>query len=229
LKGIAVFRDEAGWIQIYEEKGAYWEHDGNPLRPHALLTSGKHSNGFFNSRRVTPDFVRLREAASDLILCFIGAGGNIAAVDRVVGPQTGATLLAKFISEEIGRRRGRSCMWGSPAKAGEDTEKHMVFEDSNHTPQPSELVLICEDVMSTGGSIELTAQAIQACGAQYIPFVLVLVNRSGQKMVMDANVLSLITRTLPMWTADECPLCPQGSKSIPAKGPGEWARLNATY
>jgi len=29
--------------------GALWIHDGNPQRPHALLTSGNHSNGFFNA------------------------------------------------------------------------------------------------------------------------------------------------------------------------------------
>lgn len=37
------------WIDRFKERDALWLHDGNVRRPHALLTSGKHSDGFFNS------------------------------------------------------------------------------------------------------------------------------------------------------------------------------------
>ena len=58
-------RDTDGWIGQYKQKGALWIHDGNMRRPHALLTSGKHSSGFFNSRLVIPDEVLLRDAAAE--------------------------------------------------------------------------------------------------------------------------------------------------------------------
>lgn len=50
-----MYRDEAGWIKAYTNQDAYWAHSGNPEAPHAELTSGKHSSGFFNSRRIIPN------------------------------------------------------------------------------------------------------------------------------------------------------------------------------
>ena len=40
------------WRRRFEELEAFWVHDDNPKRPHALLTSGNHSNGFFNASKV---------------------------------------------------------------------------------------------------------------------------------------------------------------------------------
>ena len=224
-----MFRTEEDWIRVYQGKNAYWEHDGNSLRPHALLTSGNHSNGFFNSRRVIPDEPLLREAASDLVDHFLIRGGDLKSIDRVVGPQTGATKLAEFISEEIGKRRGRACAWASPAKIGEGEDKQMVFDDSDHMVSRGEVVLLCEDVLTTGGSIGLTLKAILKSGGTVWPLVLVLVNRSGLTETHWLETVALINRSLPIWTPDECPLCRQGSEAIRPKGPEEWTRLNADY
>ena len=54
------------WMSMYEKGGALWVHDGNPLRPHALLSSGKHSDGFFNSELVMEDPSSFDEACEDL-------------------------------------------------------------------------------------------------------------------------------------------------------------------
>ena len=69
------------WIEEYKRKNALWIHDGNRIRPHALLTSGKHSNGFFNSRLVIPDEVLLSEATSDLLELFAQQGGDVEKVE----------------------------------------------------------------------------------------------------------------------------------------------------
>src|SRR5437016_1869736 len=41
------------WNTIFQAQGAMWIHDGKPSRPHALLTSGLHSDGFVNCSLVT--------------------------------------------------------------------------------------------------------------------------------------------------------------------------------
>ena len=55
------------WAKRFTDQGALWMHDGNEKRPHALLTSGKHSNGFFNGEVIMRDPVQLDLIARTLI------------------------------------------------------------------------------------------------------------------------------------------------------------------
>ena len=241
---LRTLRTEEGWIRLFQEKGALWIHDGNPQtlrakqssydgnpkRPHALLTSGQHSNGFFNSKPIIGDERLLNEASSDLVnyLFIEREYFDIDIVDRVVGPATGATLLAKGIAQSISLRRERPCYWASPEKEGEGPDKRMIFRDTKVLPE--ERILLCEDVITTGESVALTAYAVAKAGGIVIPsYILILVNRSGRAEVGGRKIIALIHHPMPTWIPDECPLCKQGSEAIRPKGAEEWKRLNATY
>ncbi len=216
------------WIDQYKKKGALWTHDGNPKRPHAFLTLGKHSSGFFNSRLVVSDEVLLRDAASDLLELFANQGGDFTKVNGIVGPQTGATKLAEYISDQICTfSRDGVCFWASPAKSKYEGPKSLIFSHEDLCLLPCESILLCEDVLTTGGSVDLTADAVSNAGGIILPFILVLVNRSGLTEVSGRKVIALIDRPMPMWTPDECPLCKKGSKAIRPKD--NWVRLNTGY
>ncbi len=58
--------DQRQWIQKFTELGAYWLHDGNPNRPHALLASGNHSDGYFDASLVIADPALLNQSGTDL-------------------------------------------------------------------------------------------------------------------------------------------------------------------
>lgn len=219
---------QARWIKKYRQKDALWIHDGNPLRPHALLTSEKHSDGFFNSRRVIPDEELLRSAAFDLLVA-LARVAKMNSFDGIVGPQTGATKLAEFMSDAKKKYHKTECFWASPAKGGLDGVKSMVFNEEEAALMKGRKILLCEDVISTGGSIELTAQAVVKAGGTVIRHVCTLVNRSGQTTIDKRRITALISRSMPMWEPDECPLCKVGSEAILAKDPVNWARLNASY
>lgn len=215
------------WIEEYRKREAYWLHDGNPKRPHALLTSGLHSNGFFNSKPVIADDALLREVSADIVDLYLQSGGVLIAVDRVIGPQTGATKLAEFVAYEISNRRGRRCGWASPKKVGEGNNKSMVFDDPARKPYPNEFILLVEDVITTGSSLELTAKAVSkaAQNALFSSFVCTLVNRSGLTEVNGRKIIALIEHEMPIWTPEECPLCELGSEAIRPKE--NWALLNS--
>ncbi len=220
-------RDTKGWIAEYQRKGALWIHDGNPKRPHALLTSGKHSSGFFNSGIVMEDTTLLDQASSDLVEILREKGLILDGVNRVVGPAMGAITLAHDIARHIARLNdgNKPCLSGFTEKF-EAAGKMMVFKRTNLNP--SELILIVEDVLTTGGSIELTATAVAASCCYTVPFVAVLVNRSGLREVNGKKVVALIDQPMPIWEPDDCPLCKEGSEAIRPKGRENWARLNAT-
>lgn len=210
----------------YRKKRALWMHDGSPKKPHALLTSGMHSSGFFNSRLVIPDDLLLRAAADDLLALFFQAGGQIAEVDGVVGPQTGATRLAELLCQQVSGYTSQDCFSASPAKDESGEQRRMVFTAQELRNLPGQHILLCEDVLSTGGSVMRTERAVVLAGGIVLPFVLVLVNRSGMREVHDKRIVALIDHDMPMWSPTECPLCAGGSEAIRAKGEN-WDLLNA--
>src|SRR3989344_4259040 len=208
-----MFRTTNGWISEYRKKDALWIHDGNPKRPHALLSSGKHSNGFFNSRLVIPDEVLLCNAVSDLLELFAQQGGDVSKVQGVVGPQTGATKLAELLSEQVMAFTRSECFWASPVKNESGGQKSMVFNDEEKELLKGQYVLPCEDVLTTGGSVDLTIDAVEMCGGAVMPFILVLVNRCGLTEANGKKIIALIDHPMPIWTPDKCPFCKDGSKA----------------
>ncbi len=222
-----MLRTSDDWINQYQKKGALWLHDGNSKRPHALLTSGNHSSGFFNSELVMEDSLILDDACSDLVELLRQHGLILNDVDRVVGPAMGAITLAHDISRHIGRDRGRFCLRAYTEKETDGDSKLMVFRKT--MIRPGERVLPAEDVLTTGGSVDLTATAVTNVGGIVLSFVAVLVNRSGLTEVKGKKIVALIDRPMPMWTPDQCPLCQEGSEAIRPKGVENWNRLNAAY
>lgn len=223
-------RTQDEWIECYEEKGALWLHDGNIKRPHALLTSGKHGDGFFNSELVMEDAWFLDEAVNDLSELLMEARLRLDDVRRVVGPAMGAITLAHSLASFLTWLRGSdatACLRAYTEKEGEGDSLKMVFRRT--TIHKGEKVLLCEDVLTTGGSTDLSARAVEESGGIVVPFVAVLVNRSGLSEVGGKKIIALIDRPMPMWIPEECPLCQKGSEAIRPKGVENWARLNAKY
>lgn len=213
---------EQDWINAYVQKGALWIHSGAEAQPHALLTSGMHSNGFFNSRLIIQDEELLRQAAADLAELFRQREHRWAGC--VVGPQTGATKLAEFLSEFLSHS-----IWASPAKSGPDEPKSMVLSAEDALKVYFRRVLLCEDVVTTGASTLLTIEAVTRADGGLFPYLLTLVNRSGHSHIGDCKILALIDKAMPIWSPEECPLCLAGSEPIRPKDPDNWARLNAQY
>jgi orotate phosphoribosyltransferase len=217
------------WIDTYRNCGALWIHDGKPRRPHALLTSGRHSSGFFNSGIVAEDPSLVAAASVDL------AGAVCEEVDAsaftyVVGPAMGAVVVAHCMASAFRVLTGSSCRASFTEKvAGPGGSAGVVLKRSSLREGVDE-VLVVEDVLTTGGSAEATIEAVARAGGRVAPVVAVLVNRSGLSRVQgDRKIVSLVDRPMPTWSAEECPLCRQGSEAIRPKGAENWARLNADY
>ena len=103
----------------------------------------------------------------------------------------------------------------------------MVFNEEELRLLPKKSILLCEDVLTTGGSVDLVAKAITSAHGTVLPFILVLVNRSGLTEASGNKIVALIDQPMPMWTPEECPLCKEGSEAIRPKD--NWALLNAIY
>lgn len=211
------------WIRKCRTRRALWIHDGNPLRPHALLSAGDHSNGFANTGILMEDPRLLDEAAGDLMKLMFEVDANRHHISMVTGPGMGAITWAHDVARRIG------CVTAYTTKHKSDIDGSSWMEFDRWGPEPEDIVFPVEDVITTGKSVEDMLDAIASRGAKSIPFVGAIVNRSGLSEVRGHKIIALISHPIPKWQPADCPLCAQGSEAIPAKGEVNWARLNATY
>ena len=215
------------WLQIYKDRNAFWAHDGNIKRPHVEMSAGDHSDVFFDSELIMEDPLLLDRAARELAQKLIAAGMDPRDPMRAVGPAMGAIKIAHDVARVIAKARDTRCFSSYVEK---DQAEGMIFKRTKVLPE--EKVLITEDVITSGRSVELTANAIIKVGGIVLPYVVCLVNRSGHKDIGGKKILSLIEYEAPKMTPAECAhhgLCSKGSVAIKAKLGDGWERLNAKY
>jgi len=209
------------WKKHYQKSGGLWIHNGNPGQPHALLASGRHSDTFFNSGLLTWDPMLVRQAATELVVkADIYADSNIVP-NIVIGPALGAITLA----HELGALLDAKTVFSE--KVDDEPGVKRVMDITRVILEEGWLALCCEDVLTRGTTILATFEALKKMGVNIMPYVLVLVNRSGETEMAGCRIVSLIEECPPAWLPAECPLCKQGSKAIAPKRNDNWAMLTA--
>ena len=164
------------------------------MEGHFLLTSGLHSPIYVEKFNV------LQHPASTERLCRALAGKFAdEAVDTVVGPMTGGILLAHEVGKALGTR----------AIFTERENGRMTFR-RGFTLSPEERVLIVEDIVTTGGSVEEVIEAVRAFGGVPVG-VGMLVDRSGGTVNFGTVPhKALLHLTVETFSPDDCPLCKEG-------------------
>src|SRR5947208_10083766 len=99
----AVPMSDAEWESIFKQRGAIWIHDSNPNRPHALLTSGLHSDGFVNCSLITQDAVLLQQIVDESL-----APKLTDHADWVIGSALGAVTFAYAMALKLKATAGFS-------------------------------------------------------------------------------------------------------------------------
>ena len=170
---------------------------------HFVLSSGRHSDEYWEKFRLL-EWPRVTER-----LCREIAGrykqSDIAAV---VGPTTGGALLA----QEVARQLDTRCLLAEPvSNGGRALRRGFVL-------RTAERVLIVDDVLTTGRSLNETLSAIRAFQPD-IAGIEVLIDRSGGEIIaqFDAPWHAVLTVSARMYRPDACPL---GAKGIAVVKPG---------
>jgi orotate phosphoribosyltransferase len=77
---------------------------------------------------------------------------------------------------------------------------------------PSDRLILCEDVVTTGKSIKEVEALALAAGATVVAMA-AIVDRSGGKWSLSQPLTSLLTMKLETYPAESCPLCAEGSQA----------------
>lgn len=175
---------------------------------HFRLTSGRHSDRFFLMPYAFQYPAETEKLCAGLAELFAEE-----AVETVIGPATGGIILAYEVARQVGRLTGRKVR----AVFTEKTEEGGMALKRQWTLRPGEKVLMVEDAVTTGGSVQKAIEAVR----QYEPQILgvaCIVDRSGGKVDFGAPMRSLVQVQVESWLPEECPLCKRGIDLVKPKG-----------
>lgn len=180
---------------IFREAGAFREG-------HFVLASGKHSSRYLEKFQVLQWPVRTAVLCAD-----IAEWARSLAPRTVAGPTTGGIILA----HEVGRQMELRAVYAERIENGRGREFRRGFELGS-----GERVLVVDDIMTTGGSVQETIDAVRATGAEVVGAA-VLVDRSGGAARPGVPLHALWTVDIPAYAPADCPQCTAG---VPLVKPG---------
>lgn len=214
--------------EMLVEAGALWIYNGDPRResPHALLTSGKHSNGYVN----VGDFIKSNEEKRLELARLLISSLKKKQQDKfthVVGADTSSTKLAEDVARLTGAKHIKM------VKTEDDQGKSQAWDISNQPIAENHQILQVEDLITTSFSASLVREGLKKANSEtklkFVPVVPVIVERSDPDnritKIDTSEVLPLLQLDIKTYDPDDCPYCKVGSEAIKPKEGSNWSKL----
>ena len=173
---------------------------GALLQGHFILTSGRHSATYFQCAKVLQHPKHLQRFANEIVHHF----RNLA-VDLVISPAVGGIVLGT----EVGRQLNVQTIFAERERGVMTLRRGFEIQAGNN-------VLVVEDVVTTGGSVQEAMNVVTKAGANIVG-VGVLVDRSGGAVKLNNNQFCVTELEAVSYGADEVP---EELASIPVLKPG---------
>ncbi len=173
-------------IGIFTRSGALMEG-------HFKLTSGRHSNRYMQCAQVLqyPQY-------TEQLAAHIAEKYADDKIDMVIGPAMGGIIVAYEVARQL-KVPGIFC----------ERENGQMALRRGFTIAPGSRLLVVEDVVTTGGSVNEVIEIVRAAGGE-VAGVAVLVDRSAGKVDFGVRKEAVLTMDIESWLPDECPLCRDG-------------------
>lgn len=170
------------------------------LNGHFLLTSGRHSNQYFQCAQV------LQYTDYNEIICRkIADHFRNTEIDVVISPAIGGII----VGQEVARLLGKKSIFA-------EREEKILTLRRGFQIEEGKKYLVCEDVVTTGGSVFEVMDIVRNNGG-IIAGVGYIVDRSNNKVQFEVPQFSTLQLEVVSYLPEECPLCKQ---NIPALKPG---------
>jgi orotate phosphoribosyltransferase len=166
--------------QLLQESGAI-------LNGHFVLTSGRHSNVYFEKFRVLEHPPALSALCAEIADQFRGQ------VDLVAGPTTGGIIIAF----EVARQLGVNAVYVESVDGIKMIRRNATIADGSR-------VLVVDDVLTTGLSVRETAAAVAQNGGT-VTGVGVLIDRSSIEQDFGVPLFASYKVEAESWAENEIP------------------------
>jgi orotate phosphoribosyltransferase len=187
--------------QIYKDSKAM-------LNGHFLLSSGNHSSVYLQSAKVLENPKTATKLANALAKQIKESGIEI---DTVCSPALGGLIAGYALAQALDVR----------FIFAERVDKKMTIRRGFEISK-DEKVLVCEDIITTGGSALEAASEVEALGGTIVGYA-ALANRGfcqrensdispkeNCKLPKDIPFFALADFTFEMYSPEECPMCKEG-------------------
>jgi orotate phosphoribosyltransferase len=163
------------------------------LEGHFLLTSGRHSNMYFQCAKVLqyPDHTAK-------ICAIIAEHFKGTEFSSVVAPAMGGMIVGYEVARQLNKR----------SIFTERENKEMTLR-RGFSLAKGEKVLVCEDVITTGGSVKEVIDIVKKSSAEVVG-VASIVDRSNGKVDFGYPLFSTLKLEVISYEANDCPLCKNG-------------------
>ena len=181
---------ETDLLELFRRSGAL-------LEGHFRLSSGLHSPGYLQCALVLQ---HPRDATA--VGAALGARVGALHPTHVLSPALGGIVIGREVARAL----------DVPALFAERLDGALTLR-RGFALQPSDRVLVVEDVVTTAGSTRETVNVAEAAGATVVG-ACAIVDRSGGKHGLELPFASLLSLHLPLYTEADCPMCRDGMPII---------------
>jgi len=217
--------------EIFKAFDAFWMYKGEAVaqKPHALLKSGKHSNGFIMCKAVL-HYPRICHLFANEVVKLIerSLAERISEVDVIASSAYSAITLGWEVARLLS------------LKHNPRMEYVIVEKDENGNPtnirggiDQDKNVIVLNELMTTGsGSTWETREAVIECNTpEPSPKIFnqsfVLMHRSEDFFLADESpVVPIFHFSIGNYDPEDCPWCKAGSKAIKPKLDNNWNILH---
>ncbi len=184
-------------LQLFKEGDAL-------LQGHFKLTSGKHSEWYFEKIRLIEN-PRALERIIDLLVEKIRKENTD--FNHVVSPAYGAIAIGFLAALKMGKKFAFT----------QRVEEKMAFRPGWTGLEPGGRALIVEDILTTGGSIQEVVESLKQRSIT-VAGIYVLVDRTAGAVLIEGRpVGSLLALKIEAFEPEVCPFCKAG---VPLVKPG---------
>jgi orotate phosphoribosyltransferase len=176
------------------------------LEGHFRLTSGRHSNQYFQCAKVL-QYTNYNTQICEMIVNYF----KDAEIDTVIAPALGGII----VGQEVARQLNKKFIFA-------EREQSTLTLRRGFSLAENEKVLVCEDVVTTGGSVFEVIDIVKSHNAKVVG-VGFIVDRSSGKVKFDYPQFSTLTVNAISFSPEECELCKKG---IPVVKPGSRKTAN---
>lgn len=177
-------------MKIFEESNAL-------LRGHFRLTSGRHSDVYFQCAKVLqyPEY-------NEQLCSIIAEKFRDIKFDTVISPAIGGLI----VGQEVARQLNKKFIFAERENFDLTLRRGFSINDS-------ERLLICEDVVTTGGSVFEVMEIIKSNNAE-VAGVGFIVDRSNGKVDFGYPRVSTVKLEVKSYKPADCPYCEQGLELV---------------
>lgn len=199
--------------EILKECNGYWSYGNNIGEPHALLTSGRHSDKYFRVNSAL-QFSNIQKWLGKLLVDKIKSVLNIRYIDCIVSSSYAAITFGKAVAYEF-------C---SASIFTEKKDGKQVLTDRFELP-PKTCLLQVEELITTLNTTKMVKEAVLKENPDVNFFeidgktiVATILHRPDKiKNYPDYRVIPLMEEEVLNWKPEECPLCKKGSEALNPK------------